>query len=355
MSWKEKSHWNILNTSYKKKLTLRYGINPDQGSVLCVPENESSIFGNLKIAKQGKGGLSQANIEDIDQALRIIQSSMHSDGVIACVMKHANPSGVALSYETPSENLLCQIYQEARNTDPVAAFGSIVVIAGTPVTQKIAELIMEDFTDLVFAEYVTSEALEVFSDYTRYKKNKNISVIHLDRDLKFIFSQDLTHSKYFITRKLLDGSVMITEPDFVLPKEDSVICVTEKKPQKKELEEALFAWGVVSHVRSNAVVLSKNLSTLGIGCGEQDRVMALNQALYKAKNRYQGRETLNENILVASDGFVPFEDFIDTLHQSGISTLIQPGGSIRDKKIIQKCNEYHMCMLFTNKRRFSHH
>jgi phosphoribosylaminoimidazolecarboxamide formyltransferase/IMP cyclohydrolase len=351
--------FSLLGRNYVKVEDLRYGTNPHQPAAFYRPEDRQGlVLGAHRVLKSGKSGLSQTNIEDMHHAVGILKYLERS----ACaVMKHENPSGVAMAVDGMP---LAQVYERARDADAQAAFGSVVVF-NTKVDAATAEAIMQTIVESVAAPDFDEAALEAFNDFDRFKRNKEIRVIQLPEFghlPKFIDEgTDCVEVKVFD-----DGSLVLATPYLSRVKgpEDLVPAYTDHKtkgridigraPTARELDDLLFAWYVNIHVRSNGVVIARNGQTLAVGTGEQDRVGAVRQAIEKARAKYKGEESL-EGAVLASDGFFPFRDSVDAATQAGISAFVQPGGSVSDYEVIQACNEAGAAMVFSLERCFSHH
>ncbi len=270
---------------------LRYGTNPHQKGALYRPKSSKGGIGNVDWVKWGKDGPSATNIEDGSHGLRI--TSYFKEPAVA-VMKHLNPSGVAVSI---GEESLAQVYASARDSDSRAAFGSVVVF-NSPVDGKTAEEIMKTFVEVVYAPGYGSDALRVFES---------------KRDIR-------------------------------------VGVPTEKKPSDQEYLDLLHAWWVACEVRSNAVVFWKNGTSLAIGTGQQDRIGAIENSVDKAHKLGH----ILEGSVLASDGFLPKLDNVEALAKEGVSAIVQPGGSVEDPGIVKACDEHGMKMVFTGERSFRH-
>ncbi|MFP6582584.1 MAG: IMP cyclohydrolase [Candidatus Hydrogenedentota bacterium] len=348
----------VLGRKYEKVEDLRYGTNPHQPAAFYRPLDGDCVLGAYKILKSGKGGLSQTNLEDIHHAVGILKFMPRS----ACaVMKHCNPSGVAV--ET-GEMSLKTVYERARDADAQAAFGSIVAF-NREVDLETADAIMGTIVEGVAAPGFTEEALASFNDHDRHKKNKAIRIVKLP-DLGTLprFLEDGTDVREI--KMFDDGSIVVAVPylsrvksvdDLELAtnehaKKGNITC--ERKPTAQELDDLLFAWYVNIHVRSNGVVIAKNGQTLAVGTGEQDRVGAVSQAMFKAKEKYTGNETM-KGAVMSSDGFFPFRDAVEAATSQGISAIVQPGGSMNDYDALESCNESGTAMVFALERCFSHH
>ena len=325
---------------YEKSMSLRYGENPHQPAAFYSPKVGPLTVGALNVLKTGKGGLSQTNVEDINNSLRIVR---YFDDAACAVMKHVNPSGVAAS-KGPNDTLR-EVYIRARDCDSLAAFGSVVgfnanIDAGT------AEEILSSYVEVVVAPSYDDEALAAFEE----KKNlRIIQVENLDKMSRFIGEDPGPHS----ISTQMDGSIVLSVP--LLTKirgPEDIRWVTEREATADEIEDLLFSWYVCLNVRSNKAVLSKGRATLGIGTGQQDRVMAVRLALDKAAER--GHKDEIPGSALATGGFFPFRDSIDLLAEYGITACLQPGGAQRDKGVIKACNEHGIAMGFTDERCFRH-
>lgn len=349
----------ILGKQWVKVEDLRYGTNPHQPSAFYRPVHSDNLFlGAYKILKTGKSGLSQTNLEDLHHAFGILK---YFNKPACAVMKHCNPSGVAIQQGDQS---LADVYRRARDADPQAAFGGVVAF-NTEVDEITADEIMQTVIEGVSAPAFTNEALAVFNNFEKYKRNKEIRIIQvppLDRLPKFVGDDIYTWEMKVFD----DGSIVLAQPyltrikspaDFMKartehPKKGSIESTVNPTPQ--QLEDLLFAWYVNIHVRSNGVVIAKNGQTLAVGTGQQDRVGAVEQAIEKVQKKYKGEETL-EGAVLASDGFFPFPDAVEAGIRVGIKAFLQPGGSVNDYEVIETANKAGVAMLFTGERCFSHH
>lgn len=350
--------FDVMGKTYSKVEDLRYGTNPHQPAAFYRPAEGTCVLGAYKTLKTGKSGLSQTNVEDIHHAVGILKYMQRP----ACaVMKHCNPSGVAIQIDDMD---LKTIYERARDADKQAAFGSVVVF-NTEVDLPTAEAIMETIVEGVAAPGFTEDALNALNDFARFKRNKEIRVLELP-DLSTLpkyldDGTDVREMKVFD-----DGSIILAVPYLSrLKSTDDLVPATNehkkkgtieiaREPSAQEIDDLLFAWYVNIHVRSNGVVIAKNGQTLAVGTGEQDRVGAVSQAVFKAKNKYSGTESI-DGAVMASDGFFPFRDAVTAATDEGITAIVQPGGSINDYDAIEACNESNTAMVFSLERCFSHH
>ncbi|MFM1920257.1 MAG: hypothetical protein RLZZ303_1891 [Candidatus Hydrogenedentota bacterium] len=350
--------FELFGTAYEKVEDLRYGTNPHQPAAFYRPADSASlVLGRYHLLKTGKSGLSQTNLEDMQHAVGILKFIAEP----ACaVMKHCNPSGVAMQRDGQS---LRQVYERARDADAQAAFGSVVVF-NTEVDADTADSIMGTIVEGIAAPFFTVEALEILNNADHYKKNKEIRVIQLPAF--DVLPRYVGDSTGWEIKVFDDGSIVLAQPYLsrVRTVADLVPAYNEhakkgridiaRQPDARELADMLFAWYVNIHVRSNGVVIVKNGQTLAVGTGEQDRVGAVQQAIYKAQSKYKGSETL-EGAVMASDGFFPFRDAVDAATSAGVRAIVQPGGSMNDYDAIVACNEVGASMVFTMERCFSHH
>jgi phosphoribosylaminoimidazolecarboxamide formyltransferase/IMP cyclohydrolase len=313
---------------YTKSMSLRYGENPHQPAAFYSPSRGALTTGAMEILKTGKGGLSQTNLEDVNNSMNIVR---YFEEPACAVMKHLNPSGVAAS-RGPGDSLR-EVYARARDSDSLAAFGSVVGF-NTSVDEGTAEEILASYVEGVVAPAYDEKALELFEG---------------KRDLRVIKVDNLGEMSRFIGEPLrpvmvsmqMDGSIVLSAP-----------MLTKIRPTDEQYADLIFTWYVCMNVRSNGVVLSKGKATLGVGTGQQDRVTAVRLALEKAVERGHGDELPGS--VLASDGFFPFRDSIDLLAEYGVAACVQPGGSIRDKSVREVCNEHGIAMVFTDERCFRH-
>jgi len=303
---------------YEKAMSLRYGENPHQPAALYRPRSASAIVGGLELLKTGKGGLSETNVEDVDNALNILK---YFEEPACAVMKHLNPSGVAAG--RPGDRLR-DVYIRARDCDRQAAFGSVVAF-NVEVDAETAEEIVSTFVEVVAAPAYEEEALEIF------QRRKNLRVVRVG-DPRLLPRYIGDEADYPRLRVLADGSIILSTPLLTgVRGSGDVRVVTERQPSEREMRDLLFSWYICMNVRSNAIVVSRDLATLGVGTGQQDRVTAVRLALEKAVAQGHGDEL--RGAVLASDGFFPFTDSIELMAEYGVTACIQPGGSIRDISI----------------------
>lgn len=310
-----------LTLTYEKKQDLRYGENPHQQATFYtqVQETEGTLTGAIQL--QGKE-LSYNNIGDTDGALEALKEFDEPTIVAA---KHANPCGVG------SADTLSKAFQKAYEADPVSIYGGIVA-ANREIDKATAELMSPIFLEVIVAPSFSEEAMAILG------KKKNLRLLQLPH----IEKHDYTTPK----AKTVLGGLLIQDMDLKLL-EDDLKVVTERQPSEKEMEDLLFAWKVVKHAKSNAIVLAKDKCTTGVGPGQVSRIWALENAIRQGGERIAGS-------VLASDAFFPFSDCVEAAHKAGVTAIIQPGGSIRDEESIVAANKYGIAMIFTGIRHFKH-
>ena len=310
-----------LSLTYIKHSDMRYGENPHQSAAAYkIPGYKDNNILNAKIY-QGKK-LSYNNIMDADGALACIREF---DDPASVIVKHSNPCGVSVG------NNLLDVYNRAFNADSLSAFGGIVALNRT-CTTEVAIAITSVFVEIVLAPDFEKEALGVFT------KRKNLRVLEVGEIIKREPRLELRN---------IDGGLLVQNVDIKILKKEDLQIVTKIQPSSQNIEDALFTWKVLRHAKSNGVLISKNKTTIGLGAGQVSRVDAVHMALRKGAEKVKGG-------VLASDAFFPFRDSIDAIKDSGISAVMQPGGSIRDQEVIDACNEYGISMIFTGTRCFKH-
>ncbi|MFA7230248.1 MAG: hypothetical protein WC071_03165 [Victivallaceae bacterium] len=349
----------IGGKKYIKVNDLRYGTNPHQPAAYYKPADKICIIGDMKVLKDGKSGLSQTNLEDISYALNIVKFF----NVPACaVMKHVNPSGAAVMRHGES---LKDVYIKGRDADARAAFGSAVAF-NTKVDADTASEIMGSFVECVVAPEYADGVLDIFNDSETYKLNKHIRVLQCGNPANLPKFTGDDAEKTNTMKVLADGSLVIAAPLLTSLRsvndlkpaeaENSRVGrqVSEIRASKEQLEDLLFAWYTNISVRSNGVVIVKNGQTLSVGTGEQDRVGAVEQAIVKYREKYQGENSI-DGAVMASDGFFPFQDGVEVAAEAGVTAIIAPSGSLRDAEVIHRANELGVALYYAPERIFSHH
>ncbi|MBF2006050.1 MAG: bifunctional phosphoribosylaminoimidazolecarboxamide formyltransferase/IMP cyclohydrolase [Chlorogloeopsis fritschii C42_A2020_084] len=300
--------------------SLRYGENPHQSAAWY--QTGTTPSGWAAATKlQGKE-LSYNNLVDLEAARRIIAE--FTDTPAATIIKHTNPCGTALG------NTILEAYQKALNADPVSAFGGIVAF-NHPIDSATATELTKTFLECVVAPGCEEDAKEILA-----AKSK----------VRVLILPDLSSGPKD-TVKVLAGGFLVQASDDIVANTSKWQVVTERQPTPTELEELLFAWKVCKHVKSNAIVVSSDRTTLGVGAGQMNRVGSVKIALEQAQEKAKGA-------FLASDGFFPFDDSVKTAAAAGITAIVQPGGSLRDQDSIQAANELGLVMVFTGVRHFLH-
>lgn len=301
----------------KREAPLRYGENPHQKAALYRVAGEKGPLLEAEIL-QGKA-MSFNNYLDAEAAWNLVSEFAEP----ACVaVKHQNPCGVALG-ETPLE-----AYRKAHEADPVSIFGGIVAL-NRPLDGPTAEAMGEVFLEVILAPDFTQEALALLG------RKKNLRLIRVP----------FPAAGPYLDLRRLRGGVLLQEADTEDPVDLKV--VTQKAPSEAEWADLRFAWRVVKHVRSNAIVVAKGGQTLGIGVGQTNRYAAAKHALKSAGEKAQGA-------VLASDAFFPFDDVVRLAADFGVAALIQPGGSVRDEESIRAADALGLAMVFTGVRHFKH-
>jgi len=307
-----------LKISETNGKVLRYGENPHQKGFFF--GDFDAIFTKL----HGKE-LSYNNLLDVDAAVNLMNEFKHDDPTFA-ILKHNNACGLA------TRATIHQAYVDALAGDPVSAFGGIL-ISNVEIDAKTSEEIHKLFCEVVIAPSFSEEALNILKG----KKNRILLV------LKEVAMPDT------IVRTCLNG-MLVQEKDHVTDSIDGLSYVTNSKPTEDELQDLIFASKLCKHTKSNTIVLAKNRQLCASGTGQTSRVDALNQAIHKAKSFHFDLK----GAVMASDAFFPFPDCVEIAHASGIGSVIQPGGSIKDQLSIDYCNENEIAMVMTGTRHFKH-
>lgn len=350
----------LLGNSYEKVDDLRYGTNPHQTAAFYRPTGRPAVIGGMDVLKTGKGGLSQTNLEDISYALNICK--FFDDRACVACMKHVNPSGAAVEMAGDS---LKDVYRKARDCDARAAFGSVAAFNRT-VDPETAIEIMSTFIECVVAPDFDPAALEVFHDADTYKRNRHIRILKCgDPSTLPRYVGDAVEG-YRTVKVLADGSLVVSDPllshvrgpeDFSPASGKNKRCGevhAEVAATPEQLLDLLVAWYINLSVRSNGVVIVKNGGALAVGTGEQDRVGAVEQAVWKYENKYTGPESI-EGSVMASDGFFPFPDAVETAAAAGVKVVVAPAGSISDADVVARANELGVALYHAPERIFSHH
>jgi phosphoribosylaminoimidazolecarboxamide formyltransferase/IMP cyclohydrolase len=317
---------------FEKISDLRYGENPHQRAGFYkwggVP-----AYG-LAAAKQLQGKeLSYNNIIDAEAAWNLVREFASA---ACCIIKHTNPCGTAIA------DSLREAYLKAYAADPVSAFGSIIAmnqIVDGDTASELARL----FVEAVIAPGYRPQALSILSS----KKNLRVLTVELSEsgDTHPALSRSEKGWGGF-EMKRVSGGILLQDVDNLLLGRESRI-VTNRRPTEKEHQDLHFAWRVVKHVKSNAIVLAENGRTVGVGAGQMSRVDSVKLSIQKAQPSAKGS-------VLASDAFFPFRDGVDEAGNAGVTAIIQPGGSVRDAEVIEAANEHGIAMIFTGLRHFKH-
>lgn len=311
-----------LTLTFEKVEELRYGENPHQRAAFYrkVLDDRPSIAQ----AKQLHGkALSYNNINDADSALNLVRE-FEQPAVVA--IKHTNPCGVGIGAD------LATAFQKAYDADPVSIFGGIIA-ANRPIDQGVAEKMAALFLEVIIAPEFTPEALKVLT------QKKNLRLLQVDVNRSAAKAEELYRS--------ISGGLLVQDEDLGKIDRLNLQVVTKRAPSEEEVEQLLFAWKVVKHVKSNAIVLAKDGQTLGVGAGQMNRVGAARIAIEQAKGKAKGS-------VLASDAFFPMKDTVEEAAKAGITAIIQPGGSIRDQESIEEADRHGIAMVFTGMRHFKH-
>jgi len=321
-----------LELDLVKIQNLRYGENPHQKASYYKfkdsgPEN---FTGSEQL--QGKE-LSYNNIMDGNAAFSIVREFSPTCVV---VMKHSNPCGAAIGDSVEDA------YRKAYQCDPVSAFGSIVA-SNKKWTAEAAEFLADKYVEVLIAPDFDKKALEILSA----KQNLRVLRINFNLDdyLNSLNSSDSRSRKIDI--RGVDGGMLLQDFDVDIEGRESMKVVTDTSPAPEQWDDILFGWQIVKSVKSNAIVLALDKSTVGVGAGQMSRVDAAEIAIKKSDGRCRGS-------IMTSDAFFPFADVAELAAKNGIKAIVQPGGSIRDQEVIDSCNKNRIPMIFTGKRHFKH-
>ena len=309
--------------AFDKAQDMRYGENPHQKAVFY--KEAFDVKGSLATATQLHGKeLSYNNINDTNGALDLLRE--FSEPTIVAV-KHANPCGVATA------KTISEAFFKANAADPTSIFGGIIASNRT-IDKDTAEQISKIFIEIVVAPDFTEGALAIL------EQKANIRLLKLPE-----IAQPIPDNCYDMKKVL--GGLLVQEYDKMVVDESKCKVVTKAQPTKEQFEDMVFAMKVVKHTKSNAIVVAKDKTILGIGCGQVNRIRATQQAIAHSLTDTKGA-------VLASDAFFPFDDCVEAAHEGGIAAIIQPGGSIRDQLSIDACDKYGIAMIFSGDRHFKH-
>ena len=316
-------------TAWEKELDLSYGENPHQRAALYVePRVRSHVLS--RVAKLHGRPLSFNNVLDLNSA-RSLLSDLEGDGCV--ITKHNNPCGVA------EGESIGAAYEAAFACDPMSAFGGVVAL-NRPVDRALAERLHQQFIEVLIAPAYEEGALEVL------QQKEAIRILEDTERREHQIEPDI---------KRVRGGILVQDADGTPEPRELMEVPTKTQPTDEQWEDLLFAWRVVRHVRSNAIVLARDGATLGIGAGQMSRVDSVRLAIEKAKEaRGPDAETLLAGSVIASDAFFPFADGPQAAIDVGATAVIQPGGSVRDAEVIEACDAAGVAMVFTKRRHFRH-
>ena len=302
---------------------LRYGENPHQQAKFYGSAESGSY--SLANAKQLNGKeLSYNNIQDANAALCIVREF---DEPFCVGLKHMNPCGAAIGTD------VVDAWTKAYEADKVSIFGGIVAV-NREVTREAAELMKPIFLEIIMAPSFSEGALEVLCT----KKNLRLLQVDMTKDERVV--------NQYVS---VNGGLLVQDLDKSTAEVTAEMCVTETKPTAEQVVDLNFGWRIVKHVKSNAIVVVKDGKTLGVGAGQMNRVGSAEIALKQAAAAGH-----TEGLVLASDGFFPFDDTVTLASQYGVTAIVQPGGSVRDEDSVKKANEYGITMLCTGMRHFKH-
>jgi phosphoribosylaminoimidazolecarboxamide formyltransferase/IMP cyclohydrolase len=313
-----------LHLNYRKAMELRYGENPHQKGALY--RRSDAAGRGLAAAPQLQGKeLSYNNLVDLEAAWRLVQEF---DEAATVIIKHTNPCGAATGVT------LVESYRRALDVDPVSAYGSVIAFnqaVDGPTAEELAKL----FVEAVVAPGFRPAALE------RLAGKKNLRLLDMSAT---------TGDDCGLQLKAVGGGLLVQTPDLMPAQPHLWKCVTEREPTAEEMSALSFAWRVVKHVKSNAIVFARAGVLVGVGAGQMSRVDAVKLGATKA------RELKHDlvGVVLASDAYFPFPDGLEEAAHAGVTAVVQPGGSVRDNEVIAAANQHHLAMVLTGVRHFSH-
>ena len=307
-----------LNASYKKVSDLRYGENPHQSAAYYTSTFENGAMKDFEIL--GGKELSFNNLRDMDLCWKVVNE--FKEEMACCAVKHSTPCGVAVG------TTALETYTKTFECDPISIFGGIIGM-NYKVDAATAEELNKTFLEIVMATDFDDDALEIL------RKKKNLRIIKI--------KNSVTDKQVWVK---IDGGMLVQNADDQFSTD--IKQVTETAPTEEQRKALLFSQRVVKYVKSNAIVVSNGVQAIGIGGGQVNRIWATQQAIERAKAKFDGE------LVLASDAFFPFRDVVDFCAQEGIKAIIQPGGSMKDNDSIEAANEHKIPMLFTGMRHFLH-
>jgi phosphoribosylaminoimidazolecarboxamide formyltransferase/IMP cyclohydrolase len=320
----------LLTVTFEKDLVMRYGENPHQSAALY--RDAIPVPGALTTAVKLHGKeLSYNNLNDADCVLEALREF---DEPAAVAVKHGTPCGVAVGAD------VFEAYKAAHDSDPESIYGGIVAV-NRKIDLKTADEMSKIFLEIVIAPDFDNDTFELLS------RKKNIRLLKLDTDAaRRNYLEHGGHSGNIFFKKI-SGGLLVQSVNTATFDAGKLKVVTKRAPTEKELSDLSFAMAVVKHAKSNAIVLAKNMATVGIGAGQTSRVMATKVALEYAGERAGGA-------VLASDAFFPFGDCAEAAAANGVTAIIQPGGSKNDQMTVDVCDKHGIAMVFTGMRHFKH-
>jgi len=307
-----------LNASYKKVSDLRYGENPHQSAAYYTSTFENGAMKDFEIL--GGKELSFNNLRDMDLCWKVVNE--FKEELACCAVKHSTPCGVAVGTSA------LETYAKTFECDPISIFGGIIGM-NYKVDAATAEELNKTFLEIVMATDFDEDALEIL------RKKKNLRIIKI---------KNAVSDKQVWVK--IDGGMLVQNADDQFS--EDIKLMTETAPTEEQRKALLFSQRVVKYVKSNAIVVSNGVQAIGIGGGQVNRIWATQQAIERAKEKFDGE------LVLASDAFFPFRDVVDFCAKEGIKAIIQPGGSVKDNDSIEAANEHKIPMLFTGMRHFLH-
>jgi phosphoribosylaminoimidazolecarboxamide formyltransferase / IMP cyclohydrolase len=314
-----------VTRSFVKVLDLSYGENPHQRAAYYADARTRTHLLSMVSKLHGKE-LSFNNLLDLDSGRRLLEEF---ELPAAVIVKHNNPCGCAVG------SSIEEAFEKALATDPLSAFGGVMCF-NRPIERGLAEKLNAMFVELVFAPSFEGDALEIL------ERKPNLRLLE-DKERR---RPEVTEQDF----KRVRGGILVQDRDLGSESREEMIAVTERHPTEAEWGELLFAWRISKHVRSNAIVLARELSTAGIGAGQMSRVDSVRLAVEKANEA----ERSLEGAVMASDAFFPFADGPQLAIDAGVRAVIQPGGSQRDPEVVAACDAAGIAMVFTSRRHFRH-
>ena len=315
---------DVLHLNYRKVMDLRYGENPHQKAALY--RDPAAAGRGLAAAPQLQGKeLSYNNLVDLEAAWRLVQEFSEPTAVI---IKHTNPCGVA------SGTALVESYRRALDVDPVSAFGSVIAFnrcVDGPTAEELSKL---------FVEAVVAPGFEA-SALAHLAGKKNLRLL----DMSATGGDEIG-----LQLKAVGGGLLIQTSDSLPAQPEQWKCVTERQPSAEEMAALIFAWRIVKHVKSNAIVYARAGVLVGVGAGQMSRVDSVKLGASKARDLKHAVE----GTVLASDAFFPFPDGVEEAARVGVTAIVQPGGAVRDNEVFSVANQHGIAMVLTGVRHFSH-